>query len=76
MHSSRVFTSGNSQAVRLPKEYQVRETDLYIQKVGNAIILFPKTEPWKAFEESLIEFSDDFMIDGRNQPEVQVRDDL
>jgi len=76
MHSSRVFTSGNSQAIRLPKEYQFKETELFIQKVGNSIILFPKTDPWRAFEESLSEFSEDFMIEGRNQPDQQKREGL
>ena len=33
MLSSKVFTSGNSQAIRLPKEYQVKEKELYIKKV-------------------------------------------
>ena len=42
MLSSKVFTSGNSQAIRLPKEYQVEDTEMFIQKIGNTIILFPK----------------------------------
>jgi antitoxin VapB len=76
MLSSKVFTSGNSQAIRLPKEYQVQEKELYIQKIGSTIILFPKNNPWEMFEQSINEFSDDFMIDGRNQPEHQKRDSL
>ena len=76
MHSSKVFTSGNSQAVRLPKEYQVKETELFIQRIGNSIILFPKDDPWRAFEESLSEFSEDFLADGRNQPGQQIREGL
>ena len=76
MLSSKVFISGNSQAIRLPKEYQVKDKELFIQKIGNTIILFPKKNPWEAFEKSLDEFSDDFMARGRNQPEMQKRDDL
>jgi antitoxin VapB len=76
MLSSKVFISGNSQAIRLPKEYQVEDKELYIQKIGTTILLFPKTNPWETFEKSLSEFSDDFMIDGRNQPEMQVREEL
>ena len=30
MLSSKVFTSGNSQAIRLPKEYQVDDTEMFI----------------------------------------------
>jgi len=76
MLSSKVFTSGNSQAIRLPKEYQTEEKELYIQKVGNTIILFPKKNPWESFEKSLNEFSEDFMSDGRNQPKMQEREGL
>jgi antitoxin VapB len=76
MLSSKVFTSGNSQAIRLPKEYQVDEKELYIQKIGRTLVLFPKTNPWEAFERSLSEFSEDFMIDGRNQPEMQRREEM
>jgi antitoxin VapB len=74
--SSKVFISGNSQAIRLPKEYQVTDSELYIQKIGNTLILFPKTDPWEAFEKSLSQFSDDFLSGGRNQPEMQNREDL
>jgi len=76
MLSSKVFISGNSQAVRLPKEYQVDVKELYIQKIGNTIILFPKKDPWSLFEKSLNEFSDDFMAEGRMQPAVQKRERL
>ena len=76
MLTSKVFISGNSQAIRLPKEYQVDEKELYIQKVGNTIILFPKSDPWDAFERSLTQFSDDFLSDGRKQPKMQKRDNL
>jgi antitoxin VapB len=76
MLSSKVFISGNSQAIRLPKEYQVEDKELYIQKIGNTIILFPKTNPWETFEKSLSEFSEDFMADGRNQPKMKEREGL
>ncbi len=76
MLSSKVFISGNSQAVRLPKEYQVEDKELYIQKIGDTIILFPKNDPWKLFEKSLREFSDDFMKVGREQPGMQDRDGI
>lgn len=76
MRTSKVFTSGNSQAIRLPKEYQVKDKELFIQKIGSTIILFPKKNPWETFEKSLNEFSDDFMSDGRNQPEMQKREDF
>ncbi len=74
MQSTKVFVSGNSQAVRIPKEYQIDENELYIQKIGGTIILLSKKNPWEAFEKSLDEFSNDFMSLGRNQPEMQKRE--
>jgi antitoxin VapB len=76
MLSSKVFNSGNSQAIRLPKEYQVNEKEMFIQKVGSTIILYPKKNPWQAFERSLTEFSEDFMQKGREQPQEQIREGL
>jgi len=73
MRTAKVFISGNSQAIRIPKEYQVDSDELFINKIGNAIIIFPKNDPWAAFNESLACFSDDFFIDGRNQPKMQKR---
>ena len=73
MLTSKVFTSGNSQAIRLPKEYQVKDKELFIQRIGKTIILFPQKNPWEAFEKSLNEFSEDFMAQGRSQPEMQKR---
>lgn len=76
MLSTKVFISGNSQAIRLPKEYQVDDKELFIKKVGSTIILFSKKKPWEAFERSLSEFGDDFMAAGRNQPKMQEREGL
>ena len=74
MRTSKVFTSGNSQAVRIPKEYQVQDDELFIQRVGTTMILFPKRDPWASFVQSLEEFSEDFMAEGRSQPGRQQRE--
>jgi len=74
MKTVKVFKSGNSQAVRIPKEYQVSEEELIINKIGNSIILFPQNDPWDLFKKSLSEFSDDFFAKGRKQPAIQKRD--
>jgi antitoxin VapB len=54
----------------------VDDKELFIQKIGNTIILFPKKNPWEAFEKSLSEFSGDFMASGRKQPKTQKRNGL
>jgi antitoxin VapB len=73
MHTTKVFKSGNSQAIRIPKEYQVEDEELIINKVGNTIILFPKNDPWGLFKKSLGEFTGDYFVEGRNQPKAQKR---
>ena len=73
MKTVKVFKSGNSQAVRIPKEYQVNEEEMIINKIGNTIILFPRDDPWELFKKSLEEFSDDFFVHGRKQPAMQKR---
>ena len=42
MATARVFKSGNSQAVRLPKQFRVKTKELEIEKRGNEIILREK----------------------------------
>jgi antitoxin VapB len=39
MATARVFKSGNSQAVRLPKQFRVKTKELEIERRGNEIIL-------------------------------------
>jgi len=39
MAKARVFQSGNSQAVRLPKQFRVKSKELEIYKRGNEIVL-------------------------------------
>ena len=76
MTYAKVFMSGNSQAIRLPKNFQVSDSQLCIKKIGSSIVLFRDDNPWDSFERSLNEFPDDFFIEGRNQPGTQQREDI
>ena len=66
--TTKTFKNGNSQAIRLPKEFAVPDGELFIKKIGGVILLIPQNDPWRLFEESLNDFSDDFFAGGRNQP--------
>lgn len=76
VNTVKVFRSGNSQAVRLPKEFKTEEKEFYIRKIGGSLLLSPKKTSWEVFEESLYEFSDEFLQDGRRQPQIQEREIL
>ena len=67
LKTARLFLNGRSQAVRLPKEYQFSGKDVYIQRIGEAVILFPVDKEWEVFLHGLNNFSNDFMSEGRLQ---------
>lgn len=74
---AKIFKNGQSQAVRLPKEFRFENQDeLFVKKVENGIILLPKNDKsiWDNMFDKLDEFSDDFM-EIRIQPS-QNREDL
>ena len=75
MDTAKLFRNGRSQAVRLPRDYRFEGTEVYIKKVGNAVVLLPLGEFWQPLVESLGMFTDDFM-DRREQGENQEREDL
>jgi antitoxin VapB len=61
MDTAKLFNNGRSQAVRLPKAYRFEGTEVYIKKVGDAVVLLPYQTPWQSLLDSLEQFPDDFM---------------
>ena len=51
METAKLFYNGNSQAVRLPKEYRFEGTEVGIKQVGGMVLLFPanKDTIWAEF---------------------------
>ena len=74
METAKVFTSGRSQAVRLPKKFRFNADEVVVQKLGDAVILVPEESLWKVFTEGVNGFTDDFFQNGRDQGEQQERD--
>lgn len=60
MMTAKVFKSGNSQAVRLPKEYRLDTDEVAINRIGNVLIMIPKDDPWSIFSKGIKEIGDDF----------------
>lgn len=75
MDTAKIFQNGQSQAIRLPKEYRFQGSKVYIKRVGNAVVLIPEHDSWQTLVESLDQFSDDFMTQ-RQQPPTQDRAEL
>jgi antitoxin VapB len=73
---ARLFRNGQSQAVRLPKEFRFEGDLVYIKKSGNGVVLLPVKGVWSALVDSLDDFSDDFMADRGQPPGPQKREEL
>ena len=76
MQTAKIFENGRSQAVRLPKEFRFDTSEVYIQKIGEAVMLYPKESIWENFIEGLNGFSDDFMENGREESIASEREEI
>jgi antitoxin VapB len=75
MDTAKIFLNGRSQAVRLPKEYRFDESDVFIKKIDDVVMLIPRNKVWKTFRNSFSKFSDDLLLERENGV-PQERDNL
>jgi len=59
--TAKLFTTGRSQAVRLPKAFRFEGKEVFIRKQGDQVILSSKPESWDEFFNSATRVTDDFM---------------
>lgn len=76
MMTAKVFENGRSQAVRLPKECRFNTDEVAVNRIGDIVMLMPKTNKWSSFMQAIDMFSDDFMQDGRDGSLEQEREAL
>ena len=67
MDVAKIFTTGRSQAVRLPKQYRFQGDSVLIKRVGNAVVLLPRAASWDSLAEALAMFEPGVRL-GRDQP--------
>ena len=72
---AKILKDGQNQVVILPEEFNINDDKVYVNKIGNAVVLLPFHDPWRPLFDSLDKFSDDFMEE-RKQPKEQIREDL
>lgn len=68
MKTAKLFRNGDSQAVRLPKEFRFEGTEVLIKRMGSAVVLLPRSRSWDTLVDSLAKFPADF-LESREQPE-------
>ena len=65
--------NNRSQAVRLPKEFQFRVSEVFIRKDGSDVILSPRPLEWSSYLASAPVASESFMENVEDLP-VQERE--
>ena len=70
MKVAAVFKNGpSSQAVRIPREYHLSTREVWIERVGDALVIRPKPESWDDFFYSSRKLSADFSMErGKKMP--------
>ena len=62
--TTKVFNNGRSQAVRIPKEFRFTVDEVFINKIGDTVILTPVNKLAEAFDRGAQMLTDDFLADG------------
>lgn len=75
MDTARLFQSGRSQAVRLPKAFRFAGTEVGVRHFGNGVLLLPIDDPWETLEAALAAFEPGLVLT-REQPAQQVRAEI
>lgn len=60
----------------MPKEYRFNTDEVAVNRIGDIVMLMPKTNKWKSFMQAIDMFSEDFMDDSRTDEMRQERKDL
>jgi antitoxin VapB len=66
--TAKLFTTGRSQAVRLPKAFRFEGKEVFIRKEGDCVILSEKPESWNDFFSSKARVTEDFMEERADLP--------
>lgn len=61
METAKIFSNGGSQAVRLPKTCRFNTNEVFVNRIGDVIMLVPKESRWENLLASLVLFTDDFL---------------
>jgi antitoxin VapB len=73
MQTAKVFWSGRSQAVRLPKDFRFDADEVRIRRHGNAVILEPIADDWAWLDALAGPVDEDFEAAAVEQPAEQQR---
>ena len=70
MKTAKVFRHGNSQAVRLPKEFRFEDDEVFVKRSGGGVLLLPKKITYEQVMAIVGKFKGKLV---RRQPRMQNR---
>jgi len=76
---AKLFQTGRSQAVRLPKEFRFEGTEVRIRRAGDAVVLEPVEKDWQWLEDLWargVRFDDDMVAAVEEEVPQQERPEL
>jgi antitoxin VapB len=76
METAKLFWSGRSQAVRLPKDFRFKGDEVRIRRHGNAVIIEPMNDDWAWLDAIAHTLDKDFVQAAEEQPEAQERPEI
>ena len=76
MQTAKVFNSGRSQAVRIPKEYRFDVDEVFINRIGETVVLTPVYSLADSFDLGVSMVSEDFLPYGKPESRPSEREEL
>jgi antitoxin VapB len=61
MMTAEIINEKDFQIFKIPNDFKINDSKVYLKKIGNSLYLIPFHNPWQSFFDSLDKFSDDFM---------------
>ena len=71
MKTVKLFSTDQNQMLEIPEEYSFSEEEVIINKIGDILLITPKSRAKDEFLAGVASFTDDYMSDGRLQPAQQ-----
>lgn len=67
MKTVKLFSTDQNQVLEIPEEYSFTDEEVIINKIGDILLITPKSRAKDEFLAGAVSFTEDFMTDGRNQ---------
>ena len=71
MKTVKLFSTDQNQVLEIPEEYSFTDEEVIVNKIGDILLITPKSKAEDEFLAGVVSFTDDYLPDGRRQPAQQ-----